>query len=516
MASSNSNRLSREDFRRKKELDELRKAGAVPAEVDDEGNMINPHIPSYIAQAPWYLGSDKPGLRHQKNPDPSLVLPSGSGGLASRKVRVRVSDAGRRSWAKGSCENCGSVTHKTKECTERPRARGARWGGKGGSGARRGDDIVVVESGAARGYDGKRDRWDGFDKDSHAKELLKRFEKIENLRRKIKAEELEMAGAVEAKAESGFGSEEEDVDDARDGGGKEDEIAGEQNLVLKNLNSRPQTTVRNIRIREDRAKYLLNIEENAPFYDPKSRSMRANPFPDKDPSELAYAGDAFVRDDQESKKLTELQLFAWEAHERGKADIHPLATPSAAERLFQEASIEKQAVGRQKKSEILERYGGAEHLNAPPKELLLAQSEEYIEYSGDGKVLKGLEAVAPKSKYEEDVLEGNHKSIWGSFWADGKWGYACCHQTIRGSYCTGEAGKRAFSSSKSEMDSRMANLAKKEDKSNKSTPPPNSLKVNVRYFEDDSEAPTEEQMDQYRLKRIRSEDPMSAYIKSNK
>jgi pre-mRNA-processing factor SLU7 len=42
-----------------------------------------------------------------------------------------------------------------------------------------------------------------------------------------------------------------------------------------------RTTVRNLRIREDRAKYLLNLDVNSAYYDPKTRSMRSNPNPDK-------------------------------------------------------------------------------------------------------------------------------------------------------------------------------------------------------------------------------------------
>ena len=38
---------------------------------------------------------------------------------------------------------------------------------------------------------------------------------------------------------------------------------------------------------------------------------------------------------------------------------------------------------------------------------------------------------------------GNHTSIYGSFYADGKWGFACCHQFVRNSYCTGAAGRQA-------------------------------------------------------------------------
>jgi len=42
----------REDFRKRKELEEARKAGLEPAERDEEGNEINPHIPQYIVKAP--------------------------------------------------------------------------------------------------------------------------------------------------------------------------------------------------------------------------------------------------------------------------------------------------------------------------------------------------------------------------------------------------------------------------------------------------------------------------------
>jgi hypothetical protein len=49
-------------------------------------------------------------------------------------------------------------------------------------------------------------------------------------------------------------------------------------------------------------------------------------------------------------------------------------------------------------------------------------------------------------------------AVWGSWWHDGTWGYACCHQTVKNSYCTGAAGKAGAAAAGAQM---LANMEAK-------------------------------------------------------
>lgn len=123
-------------------------------------------------------------------------------------------------------------------------------------------------------------------------------------------------------------------------------------------------------------------------------------------------------------------MFAWEAYEKG-VDVHLLAEPTKLELLQKEYDKKKDQFKSQVQQSVLERYGGEEHLQAPPKTLLLAQTEDYIEYSRDGKIIKGREKEIVRSKYEDDVFINNHTTVWGSYWNSGQWGYKCCHAFIK-------------------------------------------------------------------------------------
>ena len=66
---SGSGRKTREERKREFELEEARKKGLIAPELDEDGKAINPHIPQYMAAAPWYAseGDGKKGLKHQKD-----------------------------------------------------------------------------------------------------------------------------------------------------------------------------------------------------------------------------------------------------------------------------------------------------------------------------------------------------------------------------------------------------------------------------------------------------------------
>ena len=99
--------------------------------------------------------------------------------------------------------------------------------------------------------------------------------------------------------------------------------------------------------------------------------------------------------------MQELQLFAWQSAARGN-DVHLNANPTQGQLLHEAYKEKKEELRDSSKVSVLEKYGGEEHLSKPPKELLLGQTEEYVEYSRAGQVIHGKERAATRSKYPED------------------------------------------------------------------------------------------------------------------
>lgn len=468
---------SRDDAKKAKQLQEARAAGTAAPELDAAtGKMINPHNPQFITQAPWYLMQNKPSLKHQQAWN---LKQQGTKDWYMKGTKGDV----KTKFIKGACENCGATTHTKKECVERPRAVGAAQNGK---------NLMPDEhiQNLALDYDGKRDRWNGWQADDY-KQILDEWEQVEQERRRVKAAEMEERAKLKEKmkaqkralkkkrkqrrrqlrrqaegrdtdtgtdtgGDSDAGDSDTDTDTDSDSDASDDEDLGEKmkdfdksTATVATKDDKLRTTTRNLRIREDTAKYLLNLDVNSAFYDPKSRSMRDDPLKHlKEEEKGNFRGDNFVRHAGDAKQLTELMIFAWDSYKHGEK-IHDTAQPTQALKMWQVFKQRSKDLKHQQQKELVEKYGGEEHLGAP-RELLFSQNENYVEYSRDGRVLKGRERAYVKSKYEEDVLLGNHSSTWGSWYdsAGSKWGFACCHQTMKNAYCIplkqhGDTGREA-------------------------------------------------------------------------
>lgn len=203
-----------------------------------------------------------------------------------------------------------------------------------------------------------------------------------------------------------------------------------------------KTTVRNLRIREDTPKYLRNLDLNSAFYDPKARAMRSNPLPDENPDDLAFAGDNFIRHSGDSLALAANQVLCWEMQARGET-IDVISNPSQAELIHKQFREKKKDLEKSKKEAIFTKYGVTDtQTKGLDPRLRLGQTEVYTEYTRDGKVLKGPAKPIARTKYEEDVFINNHTAVWGSYFNKFRfsWGFACCHSLIRNSYCVGKAG----------------------------------------------------------------------------
>jgi pre-mRNA-processing factor SLU7 len=154
---------------------------------------------------------------------------------------------------------------------ERPRKKGAKFTNNNIAP----DELIQSVKG---GYDAKRDRYNGYDPASHI-EVMKEYAAMEEERKRMREEEVDKQTSTELAAvakkgkvedDDAFGSSDEDERD-------EDRYAEAGDAVGQKLDTKNRVSVRNLRIREDTAKYLLNLDTDSAYYDPKTRSMRDAP-----------------------------------------------------------------------------------------------------------------------------------------------------------------------------------------------------------------------------------------------
>jgi pre-mRNA-processing factor SLU7 len=176
---------------------------------------------------------------------------------------------------------------------------------------------------------------------------------------------------------------------------------------------------------------------------------------------------------------------------------------------------------------LLEKYGGELNpMAATLHDAAVVESEKYFEYDESG-AIKGAPKAVDKSKYPEDILINNHTCVWGSWWSNFKWGYACCHSLVKNSYCTGEEGKKAFEEADRlrtggvleedepvEEIGRTSNAAAEKTVEGPNNEVPSKIyqMAKKRTMEEMKGGVSEEDMDAYRKKRTAANDPMAAFL----
>lgn len=348
---------------------------------------VNPYIPKYIASKPWYQG-DLP----QKDEDDYLAH--------QRKNPEEIVDH--------SISKTGEGINDAFE--------------------KHGDVLVKMNE----DYESKRDRWYGYDMKAWD-DVLNNWETIKHKKRKL-----------ETKSK---GSDSDDTD-------YELELV-ELNLARKDLQSgiREDPLEKSIRDRQDVPSYIQNITSDPSNkirieYDPKSRLTK-------------NLSKGFINDQQqfvrqlsgEARKLNELQKFAWDIEDQDQKqqqinklsqsftandeeektvnlDLNLEANPTLM-MLRAKKHVEEQRNQEKLRKETLLSIYGAESASDVSKlvqtEFRLKSEMEQANVDRNGMI---------RSRFPEDRYGMNHESVYGSYYSNGRWGYSCCKQINKSSYCT--------------------------------------------------------------------------------
>ena len=493
----------------------MSRAPPKPSPTDASGSQSkNEYIPAFISKKPFYIDSelsDADYLEHQR----IQSLPQDTLSQSKWYDRGRKLGPAATKFRKGACENCGAMTHKIKDCLSRPRKQGAKWTGR---------DIQadeVVED-VKLGWDAKRDRWNGYDAREYSA-VVKEYEELEALKK--------ATARTKGLERTDNGEDGEDADDK--------EIESAKYAEETDMGRNQPTSTRNLRIREDTAKYLLNLDLESAKYDPKTRSMAdigpaGNVKPSDNAAAALLADENFMRSSGDAAEFEKAQRYAWETQEKGTPGgkkLHLQANPTEGEILRRKQTEEAEKKRQVNRQALLEKYGGSEHLAPAP--FRTAENERYIEYDESGGV-KGEVRTIARSKYREDVLVNNHTSVWGSWWSNFQWGYACCHSTVKNSYCTGEEGKRAFEQAERLKGGDLLLLEDQNDGPGiqQAEEDPRSVVKVKRHAEDESadadtehkvtakkrtlqemrDGITEEELEEFKRNRATADDPMAKFL----
>lgn len=412
-------------------------------ETRADGKRVNPNIPHFIANAPWYSteGHGKDGLQQ----DGGGI---GTGGDKAHKSSIkhdewydRSNTVGKDStkstktkYKKGACTNCGSMSHKAKDCLERPRAVGAKFNNKNIR-----EDETVEE--VATTWESKRDRWTGFRSED--------YEQIVRESESQRAKKLKTNGQTECEDQ---GTEQDRRTECEKQGAAQQAQDDKTECNRDQTNNPPNedewyekeikwethqsvinpTAWKSSRDRHDKAHYLqsltseLGFDEETKTYKGEKGELNARGFFER---ELEGHG-------LEHRRLRELAALAAKKGHDVNLETNPTASymklkeqlnPESTERTSSSNNdnnnnnkqTQKVAPPKIPKS-LLERYGGMAHVKS--------------------EVPVGQQPTQQQPEPPTETPYGNHTRLWGTFVVNGRPGYACCHSDVKHSVCLGAKG----------------------------------------------------------------------------
>lgn len=399
-----------------------------------KGRSLTKNVPEFLNRTPWYSDNKKPiDTSVQYNPSEDPKKEWYKRGLKTSESAIK--------YRPGACENCGAMTHKTKECTERPRRRGVKFNEKDIK-----PDEYVQDLGPLT-YDAKRDNWNGYDVDDY-QNVFDRYEYAETQKMKKLLSSSNMpsgeVGSSSSKVTENSNIHQMDVVDPD----KDKEIE-----IIPKSDLRTTNALRSIRIREDTAKYLLNLDLESARYDPKSHAMREDP---KSSIVQDYHGDRPLQTTGAAyQEFKDVEKFVWENIELGE-EIQLEAMPTQVEQKRKTIIEAKKKKKLEISQKILEKYGisndDKETYDEDGNDLVANKKLEEKNEDTSGldmsdttnvttttaKVLSKVmdEDLMKEIQKDVDAASLGHREKWGSCSIDGRPGYACCGETDRNAKCS--------------------------------------------------------------------------------
>lgn len=101
--------------------------------------------------------------------------------------------------------------------------------------------------------------------------------------------------------------------------------------------------------------------------------------------------------------LSIFSVFAWDAYNKG-IDVHVLAEPTKLELLKGEFESKKDEFKKTVQNAFLDKYGGVEHLDAPPRELIFAQTVSIFYGTFNPTPRLGKQIITQFSLFVRDIL----------------------------------------------------------------------------------------------------------------